>query len=276
MTTPSPLAVICKIGIVGIAGRMGQALVREVARQQDGAVLVGGTERPGSNMLGRDPMALAGLEPGKLKIIDDPAQLFAEADAVIDFTSPAAVEQHAALAAQAKTAYILGTTGLEPEHFAALERAARHCAVVQGYNMSLGVNLLAGLVQQVASRLGDDWDIEIVEMHHRHKVDAPSGTAILLGESAARGRGVNFREQATLSREGITGARKPGTIGFATLRGGNVVGEHTAVFATEHERIELSHKATDRSIFSRGAVRAAIWARGQKPGLYSMKDVLGL
>jgi len=275
MTTTTPIAVICKIGIVGIAGRMGQTLVREVARQT-GAVLAGGTERAGSNMIGRDPMVLAGLEPSQLKIVEDPALLFAEADAVIDFTAPAAVAQHAALAAQAKTAYILGTTGLEPEHFAAIERAARHCVVVQSYNMSLGVNILAGLVQQVAARLGDDWDIEIMEMHHRHKVDAPSGTAILLGEAAAKGREVAFREQAVLSREGITGARKPGTIGFATLRGGNVVGEHTAIFAAEHERIELSHKATDRGIFSRGAVRAALWARGQKPGLYTMKDVLGL
>lgn len=264
-----------RIGIVGIGGRMGQALVREIA-QQPGARLVGGTERPGSPLLGKDPAQHAGLEPAGLSIADNAAPLFAESDAVIDFTGIGTVQHHAALAAQSKTAYILGTTGLEDEHFEAIRKAARHCAIVQGYNMSLGVHLLAGLVRQVAKSLDDAFDIEIVEMHHRMKVDAPSGTAIMLGEAAAEGRGVNLKDVADRGRDGITGARKKGDIGFAALRGGNVVGEHTVIFAADNERIELTHKAGDRALFARGAVKAALWAPGRPPGLYGMKDVLGL
>lgn len=264
-----------RIGIVGIAGRMGQALVREIANTP-GAAVGGGTERPGSEFLGKDPGLLAGVNAAGVTIIDDPAVMFGNVDAVLDFTVPALLPQHAALAAQGRTAYIVGTTGLEAEHFAALEKASHHCAVVQGYNMSLGVNLLAGLTRQVAASLGEDWDIEIVEMHHRMKVDAPSGTAILLGEMAALGRGKPLDKISDRGRDGITGARKKGDIGFAALRGGNVAGEHSVIFAADNERIELTHKATDRSIFARGAVRAAMWTHGKLPGLYRMADVLGL
>lgn len=263
-----------RIGIVGVGGRMGLALAREVANTS-GAELAGGTERLGSPHIGKDLGALIGGSESGIKVIDDPAKLFAEADAVIDFTVPDALLQHAALAAQGKTAYIVGTTGLETEHFEALRKASHHCAIVQGYNMSLGVNLLASLVRQVAAALDESWDIEIVEMHHRMKVDAPSGTAILFGEAAALGRGVTLDKVADRGRDGITGQRKKGNIGFAALRGGNVVGEHTVIFAADHERIELSHKATDRGLFARGAVRAAIWAKGKQPGLYRMADVLG-
>lgn len=264
-----------RIGIVGIAGRMGQTLVREVA-QTKGCVLAGGTELPGSPALGKDPGELAGIGPTGVTIIDDAAQMFGNVDVVLDFTVPAALPRHAALAAQGKTAYVVGTTGLEPQHFEALDKAAHHCAIVQGYNMSLGVNLLAGLTRQIAASLGEDWDIEIVEMHHRMKVDAPSGTAILLGEMAALGRGIPLDKNAERGRDGITGARKKGAIGFAALRGGNVAGEHTVIFAADNERIELSHKATDRGIFTRGALRAALWVHGKPAGLYRMADVLGM
>jgi 4-hydroxy-tetrahydrodipicolinate reductase len=264
-----------RIGIVGIAGRMGQALVREIAATP-GAVVAGGTERAGSEFIGKDPGLLAGCGATGVAIIDDAAAMFGSVDAVLDFTVPALVAPHAALAAQGRTAYILGTTGLEPAQFDAIGKAAHHCAVVQSYNMSLGVNVLAGLTRQVAAMLGEDWDIEIVEMHHRMKVDAPSGTAILLGEMAALGRGRPLEQIADRGRDGITGARKKGDIGFAALRGGNVAGEHTVIFAADNERIEITHRATDRGIFARGAVRAAIWARGRTPGLYRMADVLGL
>ncbi|MBP6817753.1 MAG: 4-hydroxy-tetrahydrodipicolinate reductase [Ferrovibrio sp.] len=264
-----------RIGIIGIGGRMGQAILRVVAATP-GAALAGGTERPGSELVGKDPGPLAGLAATGTLIEGDAARLFAEADAVIDFSAPAVLASHAALAAQAKTAYIVGMTGLEDQHFDALRKAARHCCVVQSFNMSLGVNLLAGLVRQVAASLGDDWDIEIVEMHHRMKVDAPSGTAIMFGEAAAQGRGVALKDVTDSGRDGITGARKAGAIGFAALRGGNVAGEHTVIFAADNERLELTHKATDRSIFARGAVRCALWSRGRAPGLYNMNDVLGL
>jgi 4-hydroxy-tetrahydrodipicolinate reductase len=264
-----------RIGILGIGGRMGLAMARTVAAT-DGAALGGGTERPGSTAIGQDPGLLAGTGATGLKVTDDAAALFAAVDAVLDFSVPATLAAHAALAAKSGTAYVVGTTGLEHEHFAALQQAAKACAIVQSFNMSLGVNILAGLTRQVAAALGEDWDIEIVEMHHRMKVDAPSGTAILLGEQAAKGRGVTLDDVADRGRDGITGARKAGHIGFAALRGGNVAGEHSVIFAADNERIELTHKATDRSIFARGAVRAAMWAHGKPPGLYDMNDVLGL
>jgi 4-hydroxy-tetrahydrodipicolinate reductase len=254
---------------------MGLAMARSIAATE-GAALGGGTERPGSPHLGQDPGLLAGTGATGLKITDDAAALFSAADAVLDFSVPATLAAHAALAAKSGKAYVVGTTGLEAEHFEALQRAAKSCAIVQSFNMSLGINILAGLTRQVAAALGADWDIEIVEMHHRMKVDAPSGTAILLGEQAAKGRGVKLDDVSDRGRDGITGARKAGHIGFAALRGGNVAGEHSVIFAADNERIELTHRATDRSIFARGAVRAAIWAHGQKPGLYDMSDVLGL
>lgn len=264
-----------RIGIVGVAGRMGQTLVREIAATP-GAVVGGGLERPGAPQVGLDPGVVAGTGATGVVIVDDAARLFGSVDAVIDFSSPAVLARHAALAAQSKSAYVVGITGLEAAHFTALEQASHHCAVVQDFNMSLGVNLLTLLTRQVAAALDAGWDIEIVEMHHRMKVDAPSGTAIKLGEAAAAGRGIDLAANSERGRDGITGARRAGAIGFAALRGGNVAGEHSVIFAADNERIEITHKATDRSIFARGAVRAALWARGQVPGYYRMADVLGL
>lgn len=264
-----------RIGIVGAGGRMGQMLVREVAATP-GATLAGGTERPGSALLGRELGALAGIDPLGVKVADDPAALFRAADVVIDFTSPAATVSHAKLSADTGTALVVGTTGLSADDQAAIRTAAARVPVVQAANFSLGVNLLAGLVRKVAATLGDDWDIEIVEMHHRHKVDAPSGTALALGHAAAAGRGVDLQAMKDTVRDGHTGARQPGRIGFATLRGGDVVGDHTVLFAAEGERLELTHKAASRAIFARGAVRAALWTKGKAPGLYGMEDVLGL
>jgi 4-hydroxy-tetrahydrodipicolinate reductase len=264
-----------KIGIAGVAGRMGVTLARAIAGAKN-IELAAGIEQAGAPAVGRDIGECAGLAKLGRAVGDDAAAMFAACGAVIDFTSPAACLVHAELAAKHKTAYVVGTTGLAAEHMAALKRAAKRAAIVQSFNMSVGVNLLAALVGQVARVLDEDFDVEIVEMHHRMKVDAPSGTALLLGEAAAAGRGVKLAAVAKRGRDGVTGARKRGDIGFASLRGGNVVGDHTVIFAADDERIELGHKAGDRGIFARGALRAAIWARGQPPGLYGMADVLGL
>lgn len=264
-----------KIGIVGAAGRMGRMLIKQVA-ETAGCALAGACERPGSPAIGQDAGLLAGIGAAGIAVTDDAAAMIAQVDAVIDFTTPAATAEHAELAAQAGAAIVIGTTGMGPEHMQALERAARHVPVIVAPNMSLGVNLLMALVEQVARALDDSYDIEIVEMHHRHKVDAPSGTALGLGRAAAAGRGVTLDAAGRLSREGHTGARPRGEIGFATLRGGDVVGDHTVIFAAEGERIELTHKASGRQIYAVGAVRAALWSRGRKPGIYAMKDVLGL
>lgn len=265
-----------KIGIVGAGGRMGRMLV-EVVKMTDGCWLSGGTEPAGSDLIGVD-IGLLSQERIDLgpKITDDARALFAASDAVIDFTVPAATASHAVLAAETGTALVIGTTGLEVQHQDAIERAADSVAVVQAANFSIGVNLLLGLVEQAARALPETYDIEVVEMHHRHKVDAPSGTALALGHAAARGRDVNLDDVAQRVRDGITGERKQGDIGFATLRGGDVVGDHTVMYAGPGERVEITHKAASREIFASGAVRAAMWSAGQKPGLYSMKDVLGL
>jgi 4-hydroxy-tetrahydrodipicolinate reductase len=264
-----------RIGIVGAAGRMGRMLVRTV-HETEGCVLAGATERPGAADLGRDAGELAGVGTLGVALTDDAAAMFAAVDAVIDFTSPAATAAHAALAATAGCALVAGTTGLEAEHRAALDRAAAKVPVVWAPNMAAGINLLFAITEQVARALDADFDIEIVEMHHRHKVDAPSGTALALGEAAARGRGVDLAGVRESGRDGITGARARGAIGFASLRGGDVVGDHTVVFAGAGERIELTHKAAGREIFAGGAVRAARWTAGKPAGLYGMKDVLGL
>ena len=264
-----------KIGVVGCVGRMGQMIVRCI-HETAGAELAGGTEAPGIPAVGRDLGELAGLGALGVAVGDDPVSLFARADAVIDFTTPEASVAHAELAAQAQSIHVIGTTGLDMEQQAAIGRAARHAAVVSAPNMSLGVTLLTALVEQVARRLDPDYDIEVVEIHHRRKVDAPSGTALALGRAAAAGRGVDLDEVARRTRDGHTGARPRGEIGFATLRGGDVVGDHTVIFAAEGERLELTHKASTREVYARGAIKAALWARGQPPGLYSMKDVLGL
>ncbi|MGK2871719.1 MAG: 4-hydroxy-tetrahydrodipicolinate reductase [Alphaproteobacteria bacterium] len=263
-----------KIVVVGAAGRMGRTLVRQVSQTQ-GCEISGATEPAGSAFLGRDAGALAGIDALGVSITDDPLELIAGANAVLDFTSPAAAVGHAALCAQARIVHVIGTTGFEPEQEAAIAAAARHATIIKAGNMSLGVNLLAQLTKQVAKLLDAAFDIEILEMHHRHKVDAPSGTALLLGEAAAEGRGVKLSDVAARGRDGITGARRSGDIGFAVLRGGGVVGEHSVLFAADDEIIELRHQAFDRSIFARGAVTAARWGQGKPPGLYTMADVLG-
>jgi len=263
------------IGVVGCSGRMGQMLIRAIGERDD-CVLSGVTERPGHDWIGQDiGAALGGADRG-LKVTDDPLEVFAQSRAILDFTAPAATVEHAALAAQARLVHVIGTTGLEDEHFAKLKLAAAHAVIVRAGNMSLGVNLLTQLTRQVATALDADFDIEVVEMHHHHKVDAPSGTALMLGEAAAEGRGVDLRAVEDRARDGQTGARTRGDIGFVALRGGDVVGEHDVIFAGMGERIVLRHIATDRMIFARGAVKAAIWGQGKGPGQYSMLDVLGL
>ncbi|MER9980973.1 4-hydroxy-tetrahydrodipicolinate reductase [Mesorhizobium sp. M0103] len=262
--------------VVGAAGRMGQALIRAI-HTIPGARVAGAIERAGSPHIGKDAGELSGVGRLEVAIGDDPLPAFAKADGVLDFTTPAATVEFAGYAAQARIAHIIGTTGCSAEDDAKIAAAARHATIVKSGNMSLGVNLLAVLVEQAARALdADDFDIEILEMHHRHKVDAPSGTALLLGEAAAAGRGVALAGNDVRVRDGHTGVRKAGSIGFASLRGGSVVGDHSVVLAGTGERITLAHHAEDRAIFARGAVKAALWARGRKPGLYSMRDVLGL
>jgi 4-hydroxy-tetrahydrodipicolinate reductase len=264
-----------KLVVVGAAGRMGRMLVRAVAATP-GATLSGAIEQAGSPALGQDAGQLAGIGDLGVRITDDPLPVFAQAQGVLDFTAPAATVAFAALAAQARIVHVVGTTGLAEADLGKLEAAARHAVVIRSGNMSLGVNLLAALVKRVARSLGADFDIEILEMHHRAKVDAPSGTALLLGEAAAEGRGVPLADHSVRVRDGHTGARREGDIGFASLRGGSVIGDHSVIFAGPAERIVLSHVAEDRSLFASGAVRAALWGQGRKPGLYSMADVLGL
>lgn len=266
---------VMKIGVVGAGGRMGQTLARAIAATE-GCALAGGTEMKGSPMIGRDIGEVAGIGTLQKKIGDDPLPLFAESDAVLDFTAPGATVEHAGLAAQGKTVHVIGTTGLNPEQIRKIEAAAKHTAIVLAPNFSVGVYLLTVLTERAAAILGQDWDIEILEMHHNKKVDAPSGTALALGEAAAKGRKVELGRVAKRGRDGITGARKSGDIGFASLRGGNVVGDHSVIFAAENERLELTHRAAGREIYARGAVRAALWARGKPPGLYTMRDILGL
>ncbi|ESY80221.1 dihydrodipicolinate reductase [Mesorhizobium sp. LNHC221B00] len=262
--------------VVGAAGRMGQTLIRAI-HTIPGARVIGAVERAGSPHLGKDAGELAGIGIINVPISDDPLPAFAKADGVLDFTTPASTVEFAGYAAQARIVHVIGTTGCSAQDNAKIAAAARHATIVKSGNMSLGVNLLAVLVEQAARALdADDFDIEILEMHHRHKVDAPSGTALLLGEAAAAGRDIALAGNDVRSRDGHTGVRKTGSIGFATLRGGSVVGDHSVILAGTGERITLSHHAEDRAIFARGAVKAALWARGKKPGLYSMRDVLGL
>ncbi len=265
-----------KLVVVGAGGRMGQTLIRTI-HAIAGARLFAAVERPGSPFVGKDAGELAGLGPIGVKVTDRPLEAFVEAEGVLDFTAPAATVEFAGLAAQARIVHVIGTTGCSADDDAKIAAAARHARIVKSGNMSLGVNLLSVMAEQAARALdAADWDIEILEMHHRHKVDAPSGTALLLGEAAARGRGIALADHSVRVRDGHTGARAPGTIGFATLRGGSVVGEHSVLLAGEGELVTLSHSAGDRAIFARGAVKAALWARDRKPGLYSMLDVLGL
>ncbi|MGD8327397.1 MAG: 4-hydroxy-tetrahydrodipicolinate reductase [Sphingomonadales bacterium] len=252
-----------KIGILGIGGRMGQALVAAV-QEASGVELSGGSERPGHELVGRD---VSGAP-----VFDSATALAKVSDVLIDFTAPQALQAHL----KANIPLVIGTTGLDAGHHQAIDAAAKNTPVLQADNMSLGVNMLNHFVTKAAQALGDDWDIEILEMHHRHKVDAPSGTALMLGRAAAAGRGVDLDEVADKVRDGITGARVPGHIGFATLRGGSVPGDHDVIFAGEDEQLILAHKAGNRRIFARGAVKAAQWVARQKTGRYDMADMLGL
>ena len=263
------------VGIIGCAGRMGRNNL-EAVLADDALRLVGGIERAGHPAIGQDLGSLLNGTLIGIEVTDDLAALAREADVLVEFSSPEATLEHGEVIAQAGKAHVIGTTGFTSAQVTALQGLAERCPVLWSANMSLGVNLLLGLAQRVAASLGEEWDAEILEMHHRHKVDAPSGTALALGRAVAAGRGVVLDDVAVRSRDGITGARPAGAIGFATLRGGDVIGEHTVTFAGEAERIEISHKATDRRIFARGAIRAARWLAGRPAGFYQMSDVLGL
>jgi 4-hydroxy-tetrahydrodipicolinate reductase len=261
--------------VAGAGGRMGRALTRVIS-ETSGAVLAGALEAPGSELLGKDAGILAGLPENGVKLSADLWALSANADGILDFTVPAATIANVAIAAERKLVHVIGTTGLSGSDMAVIKSVTSRAIVVQSGNMSLGVNLLAALVKRVAQSLDTDFDIEILEMHHKAKVDAPSGTALMLGEAAAAGRGVDLALHSARGRDGITGARKQGDIGFAALRGGTVTGDHSVIFAGAMERIELTHRAEDRTMFAQGAIKAALWAKDKKPGLYSMADVLGL
>lgn len=263
------------IVITGASGRMGQMLIKTVL-ESDKAKLVGVVERAGHDWVGRDVGECMGGAAVGVAVTDDALEAFAKAQAVIDFTAPEATVEFAALAAQARAVHVIGTTGMGEEHLAKVNAAARHATVIRAGNMSLGVNLLVQLTKKVAAALDEDFDIEVIEAHHNKKVDAPSGTALMLGEAAAEGRGVNLEDVRDSGRDGITGARKKGDIGFTAIRGGDIVGEHDVLFAAAGERIVLRHLATDRAIFARGALKAALWGQGKAPGEYDMIDVLGL
>lgn len=261
--------------VAGAGGRMGRALTR-VITETPGAVVTGALEAPGSALLGKDSGVLAGLPENGVKLSADLWTLSANADGILDFTVPGATIANVAIAAERGLVHVIGTTGLSSSDEAVIKSVTQRAIVVKSGNMSLGVNLLAALVKRVAQSLDDSFDIEILEMHHKAKIDAPSGTALMLGEAAAAGRGVDLHLHSARGRDGVTGARRPGDIGFASLRGGTVTGDHSVIFAGAMERIELTHKAEDRTMFAQGAVKAALWAKDKKPGFYSMADVLGL
>ena len=263
-----------RIVIVGASGRMGRMLVRAVS-ETDGVFLAGATERSGSAFIGRDAGELAGVETLGVTVVDEISSC-ADADVIIDFTAPVATLSHAAFAAQKGMGMVIGTTGFDSQQMAALKQTLAASPVVMAANYSVGVNLALNLIERAASVLGDDYDAEIFEAHHKHKVDAPSGTALAMGRALAAGRDVDLDDAAVYSREGITGARKSGSIGFSVVRGGNIVGEHQAMFIADEERIEINHIASDRMVFAKGAVRAAAWLSSQANGWYDMQDVLNL
>lgn len=264
-----------KIAVVGAGGRMGRELVKAVHLNKN-LTLAGALEAKGAAVLGQDAGELAGIGRLGVPVTDDALAVFARVDGVLDFTVPKATVAFAALAANARIVHVIGTTGCTAEDDAKIKAAARHATIIKAGNMSLGVNLLVELTKKIAAALDDDFDVEVLEMHHRMKVDAPSGTALMLGQAAADGRGIALDEKAVRSRDGQTGARRRGDIGFATLRGGSVIGEHTVMFTSDNERIEITHRAQDRSLFTSGAIKAALWGHGKGPGLFSMKDVLGI
>ncbi len=264
-----------KVIVMGASGRMGQMLIREIATRTD-IVLSAAIERADHPWLGQDVGSAMGGSETHVRVTDDPWEALAQAHAVIDFTSPDVTAEIAGIAAQARAVHVIGTTGLGDAHLAKIDAAARHATIVRAGNMSLGVNLMLALARQTAAALGEEFDIEVIEAHHRHKVDAPSGTALMLGEAAAEGRGKPLAEVYEAARDGITGARAPGRIGFSAVRGGDIVGEHDVVFAGPGERIVLRHIASDRALFARGALRAVLWGLDQPPGHFAMTDVLGL
>ncbi len=264
-----------RLAIAGAAGRMGRELAR-IVHGTEGCTLAGGLEAKGSAAVGADYGELIGVGKLGISISDSPDTVLAACDGIIDFTIPKATLALVALTSAQKKIHVIGTTGIDVAGDAEIREAAARTCIIKTGNFSLGVNLLSALVKKAATALGTDFDIEVLEMHHRMKIDAPSGTALLLGKAAADGRDIALAEHSVRVRDGHTGARNSGDIGFATLRGGTVVGDHTVIFAGNGERLELRHVAESRELFARGAVRAALWAKGQKPGLYSMMDVLGL
>jgi 4-hydroxy-tetrahydrodipicolinate reductase len=266
---------LLKIAVLGAAGRMGRAILSCIAEADD-LRLAGAVTEPRDKLLGRDAGEVAGLAAFGVPLTDDHRQALHGAQAAIDFTLPAATEANLRACVDNGTALVIGTTGLEQRQMKAIEQASHEIPIVYSRNMSVGVNVFMDLVARAARALGDDYDVEIVEAHHRHKVDAPSGTALEIGERIAAARGRKLSDLAVYARQGRTGPRVPGTIGFAVLRGGNIVGEHTVRFISGEEQVELVHEARDRATFARGALRAARWAAGRAPGLYSMVDVLGL
>ena len=261
--------------VAGAGGRMGRSLTRAIAESK-GAVLAGALEAPASELLGKDAGVLAGLPANGVKLSADLWAMAKDADGILDFTVPGATIANVAIAAQRGIVHVIGTTGLSASDEAVIRSVTSRAIVVKSGNMSLGVNLLAALVKRAARSLNDSFDIEILEMHHKGKIDAPSGTALMLGEAAASGRGIKLDEHSARGRDGITGARRSGDIGFASLRGGTAAGDHSVIFSGPFERLTLSHHAEDRVLFAHGALKAALWAHGKKPGLYSMADVLGL
>jgi 4-hydroxy-tetrahydrodipicolinate reductase len=261
--------------VAGAGGRMGRALVRVIS-ETSGAVLVGALEAPGAERIGEDAGVLAGIPANGVKLSADLWAMSEQADGILDFTVPAATIANVAIAAQRGLVHVIGTTGLSASDDAVIKSVTKRAVVVQSGNMSLGVNLLSALVKQVAKSLDASFDIEILEMHHKAKIDAPSGTALMLGEAAADGRGIKLADHSARGSDGHTGARRPGDIGFASLRGGTAAGDHSVIFAGPSERLTLAHHAEDRMIFAHGAVKAALWAHGKKPGFYTMADVLGL
>jgi len=259
--------------VVGAGGRMGKMLIKAAA--EEGILLVGATERPGDKAIGVDVGLLATGEANGVTLLDK-LESCAAADVIIDFTTPEATLEHARFAAVRGMAMVIGTTGFSEAQLAELRATLAGCPVVMAANYSVGVTLALELIRKAAFILGEEYDAEIFEAHHRHKVDAPSGTALAMGKALADGRGVLLSEAAVYSREGITGPRQSGSIGFSVARGGSIVGEHSAMFIADEERVEIRHVASDRMVFARGAVRAALWLKGRAVGWYDMRDVLGL
>ena len=264
-----------RVGITGAAGRMGRMLTEAIADSPADICLALAVEQPGSSLVGADCGELIGRDKLGVTIVDDLASNIADIDVLIDFTVPVATVANAQVCAEAGVALVVGTTGLTEEQEAVVQASAERLALCKASNFSTGVNLAFKLIAQAASVLGDDVDVEIVEAHHRHKIDAPSGTALSMGEAVAGALGRNLKDVAVYGREGQTGARDRQTIGFATIRAGDVVGDHTVIFAADGERLEITHKASSRMAFARGAVRAAAWLAGKAPGRYDMQDVLG-